>query len=409
MKNCILWLVVLLFAVALVAYAQGKPTSQVDPRIAAANTDFGFRLFKQLVKESGGKNVAMSPASFSLALSMTYNGASGSTATAMTKTLGYSNVTLDQINAGNKVLMQNLANPGEGIVISVANSLWARKGVQFKPGFIKRNRDFYQAEVAALSFASPSAKTRINSWVSDKTHGKITSIVDRIDPSNILFLVNAIYFNGTWTMPFDKQATEDHDFTLADGKVITVPMMFHHGHYEYLQGDGFQFIKLDYGKTRRMSMYVVLPAKSSSLAALYKQLTPGNWSQWIKRSGGRSSVVELSLPRFKMKYETEAKKSLSALGMAVAFDPLKANFTAMCPIPPTPNVFIGNVKHKAVVEVDEVGTVAAAATSVGMVGTAMPGPQPPPIVMVVDHPFFFAIRDNMTQEILFLGSVADPR
>lgn len=415
MRNTAIHVVILVAAiVALVSasLAQGQPAkvaAKVDPRVVAANTEFGFKLFKQFVRGSGGKNVVMSPASVSLALSMTFNGAAGSTKNAMGKALGYSNVSLDEINAGNKALMQNLMQPGPGVEVSIANSLWGRRGVQFKPEFLKRNKEFYQAEVAALNFSSPTAKDKINTWVSDKTHGKIKSIIDSIDPLSILFLVNAVYFNGKWTVPFDKALTKDHEFTLADGKAIKVPMMFRHGDFEYTQGDGFQLIKLNYGAAGRIGMYVLLPGKGSNLGELYKQLTRANWDQWIGQAKGRSTDVNLWLPKFKADYRVQAKDALSAMGMGVAFDAIRADFTAMCPIPPSPNVFIGEVVHKAVVEVDEQGTVAAAATAVGMRATAMPGPRPQPVSMVVDHPFFFAIRDDVTREILFLGSITDPR
>lgn len=396
---------------ASAAYGQGRPAAsgaRVDPRIVAANTQFGFKLFQRFVHESGGRNVVMSPASVSLALSMTYNGAGGSTKIAMANALGYTNVSADELNAGNRALMQNLTQPGPGVEISIANSLWGRRGVQFKPEFLSRNREFYQAEIQALNFNSPEAANKINSWVSSQTHGKIKTIVDQIDPLAVLFLVNAVYFNGKWTVPFDKKLTKDRNFAVTDDKVIPVPMMYRRGDFEYLQGNGFQLIKLNYGDVGRLGMYVVLPAKNSSLGELYKQLSPADWNQWIAQAKSRTTDVELWLPRFKADYNVQAKGALSALGMRVAFDPMRADFTAMAPIPPSPNVYIGEVVHKAVVEVDEQGTVAAAATSVGMRTTAMPGPRPQPVQMVVDHPFFFAIRDDATGEVLFLGSITNP-
>lgn len=398
---------VILALVSSVAFAQGQGAKPVDPRVVAAHTQFGFNLFKQFVRTSGGKNVVMSPSSVAVALSMTYNGAGGTTKTAMARTLGYTSISLDEVNAGNRALMQSLAQPGPGVEISIANSLWGRAGVQFKPEFLNRNREFYQAEIAALQFNSPDAVDRINSWVSDKTRGKITRIIDRIDPQSVLYLVNAVYFNGKWTVPFDPKLTKPHDFTLGSGKVTKVPMMFREGDFECYKGQTFQLIKLNYGDNARLGMYVLLPAKESSPGELYKQLTPANWNEWIRQAKGRTTEVELRMPKFKAEYRTEAKGALSTLGMSVAFDPLRADFTAMAPIPPTPNVFIGEVVHKAVVEVDEQGTVAAAATSVGMRATAMPGPQV--VKMVVDRPFMFAIRDDVTGTVLFLGAITEPK
>lgn len=406
-----LWLaaVVSLVIASSALFAQGQQAAKVDARVVAAHNQFGFNIFKQFVRTSAGKNVVMSPSSVALALSMTYNGASGLTKTAMAKTLGFTDVSASDVNTGNRALMQNLMQPGKGVEISIANSLWGRRGVQFKPGFLNVNRDYYGAEIAALNFRSPDAADRINSWVSDKTRGKIKTIIDRIDPQAVLFLVNAVYFNGKWTVPFNSKLTKDREFTLAGGKTAKVPMMFRDGDFEYLQSSGFQLIKLNYGDNARLGMYVVLPAKGSNLGELYKHLTSANWNEWTRKAKARTTEVQLWMPRFKADYKTEAKGALSALGMRVAFDPMRADFTAMAPIPPSPNIFIGEVVHKAVVEVDEKGTVAAAATSVGMKTTAMPGPQPEPVKMIVDRPFMFAIQDSVTREVLFLGSINEPK
>lgn len=403
-------LVVVVVATGWMLLAQRKPveaTERIDPAIVEANTGFGFRLFRELVKQSGGKaNVVISPASLSLALSMTYNGASSTTKDAMARTLGYSGISLDAVNAGNKALLANLEAPGEGIEISVANSLWARKDVEFKPDFMQRNRDYFGAEVSTLDFGDPAAKDRINSWVRDKTRGKIDGIVRQIDGDSVLFLVNAVYFKGIWSAQFDKSETRDAKFTLADGDRKTVPMMSRSDDYEYLQGDGFQLINLGYGRGR-ISMYVLLPAKGTKLSAFYARLTPANWTKWMGQIHDRATKVTLALPRFKMEYEAELVRALSAVGMSVAFDQGRANFRSMCPIPPEENVYIGRVTHKAYADVNEDGTEAAAATGaeMKMCGVSLYMNTD----MVVDHPFFFAIRDNMTGEILLMGSVADPR
>lgn len=408
MSRRALWLVVLiLIAVGAVwaVLAQKKPaeaTERIDPRVVDANTGFGLRLFKELANESGGKrNVVISPASLSLALSMTYNGASGATKDAMAKTLGYSGMSLDQVNAGNKALLANLEAPGEGIEISVANSLWARKGVEFKPDFLQRNRDFFGAEVSALDFGDPAAKDTINAWVKDRTRGKIPEIVDSIDGNSVLFLVNAVYFKGIWSAKFDKANTSDGEFTLGDGSSKMVPMMSRSDHYEYLQGDGFQLINLGYGRGR-ISMYVLLPAKGKTLAQFSTRLTPENWEKWMKDIHDRDKEVALVLPKFKLECEAELASPLSSLGMGVACGP-GANFSAMSI---ARELYIERVAHKTYVDVNEEGTEAAAATAVRM--DAACAPSPASMVMTVDHPFFFAIRDNLTGELLFVGWVADP-
>ncbi len=404
MKTLVLGLVAMLAVTACGAQPAEK---RDDARIANANTSFGFGLFSRLVDESGAKrSVVISPASVSLALSMTYNGALGSTSDAMAKTLGYTGLSLEQVNTSNKTLMQNLQKPGEGIDISIANSLWARKEVKFKPDFLQRNNSYYQAKVTTLDFDSPAAADAINGWVKQKTRGKIDKIIKQTSRDAILYLVNAVYFKGLWSSPFDEKLTKDGKFELIGGKKKIVSMMHRVGEYEYLEKDNFQLINLGYGKGR-ISMYVILPKKGTSPSAFYKELTPDSWAGYMRQIRTRPVEVNLALPKFKLEYEVTANKALSAMGMAVAFSPGRANFKGMCKIPPTPNVYIGEVLHKTFIEVNEKGTEAAAVTSVGMRATAMPLPRKI-VDMTVDRPFFFAIRDNFTGEMLFMGSVVEP-
>ena len=358
----------------------------------------------ELRKENGAdENVMISPASLSLALTMTYNGASGSTKDAMAKTLGYTGMSLDAVNAGNKALLANLEAPGEGIEISVANSLWARRGVEFKSDFLQRNRDYFGAKVTALDFGDPGAKDTINAWVKDKTRGEIDRTIDRIDRDSVLFLVNAICFKGRWSEPFPSRDTRDGKFTTGRGEIRTVPMMSQSGEYDYLEGDGFQLISLPYGRGR-MSMCILLPAKGKGLAAFEPRLTAQNWKKWIDMMHDRMRPVDVSLPKFRIDYSAEAADALSALGMGVAFDRSKADFAAMYPASVGP-LYIQRVVHKTYIDVNEQGTEASAATDAEMktVGVAINSQR-----MVVDHPFFFAIRDDLTGEILFLGAVEDP-
>jgi len=391
-------------AFVLLARADGPVESNVpvDKRLVSTNTDFGFKLFKELVSENKGKNVFISPTSVALALSMTYNGASGGTKKAMADALALNGMTLEELNNASAALLANLEGPGPGVKLEVANSLWARKDITFKPDFMARNTRYYKAEVASLDFASPSAVPTINSWVSDHTGGKIKDIIKQIDPLTILFLINAVYFKGTWSDRFDPANTHPADFTLLDGSKKKVQMMSRNGKYRYFQGDGFQAISLPYGKGR-LSKYIFLPDTDSSLAAFCKMLDAANWEKWM----GRFHQVDgdISLPRFRIEYEAELQKALTALGMGVAFSPDAADFHDMCPIPPLPNVFISSVMHKTFVEVNEEGTEAAAATKVEMKTLSAPLQT---YEFIVDRPFFCAIRDNKTGAILFAGAITDP-
>ena len=374
----------------------------VDARLVSANTTFGFKLFAEVARQDGGKNIFISPASVGLALAMTYNGAVGETKQAMQRALEIQGMNHLELNSAYSQLKAALESADPKVQLSIANSLWAKKGLTFNPDFIERNKQFYSADVSELDFGDPGAPTTINSWVSDKTKGKIEKIIDRIDEQAILFLINAIYFKGAWTDEFDKAKTKDDQFTTLAGKQKRHPMMHRSGKYKYFESNGFQAISLPYGG-RRVSMYIFLPAKTSSLTEFQKTLNAENWNSWMDEFAESSG--EIALPRFKIEYEIGLNDALKALGMGIAFDPGRADFSGI--IKNSERVFISRVKHKTFAEVNEEGTEAAAATSVEMSTTSVMQPRKP-FRMIVDRPFFCAIRDNRTGSLLFMGSIADP-
>jgi serine protease inhibitor len=382
--------------------AQKKSIVSVDNKLIAANTQFGFKLFDQLAKQDAGKNIFVSTSSVAFALAMIYNGASGETQQAMAKALEVNGMSLQELNQANAALRATLTGADPKVQLNIANSLWARKGITFKPEFVKRNQDFYAAEVSALDFALPSAPATINNWVSQKTNGKITKIIDNIPSDAILYLLNAIYFKGTWAQQFDKGKTKEGRFTLLNGATKKHPMMSQTGRYRYLESGEFQAISLPYG-AGSVSMYVFLPGKNSDLNKFLAALNAASWESWMSKF--RSQEGNITLPRFKLEYEVVLNNAFKALGMESAFDPQRANFKEMYAASPSANVFIGEVKHKTFVEVNEEGTEAAAATSGGMRATSYMLP----FNMVVDRPFFCAIRDNQTGTILFMGAIVEPK
>jgi serine protease inhibitor len=377
---------------------------KVDDRLIAATSRFAFKIYDQVLKQRTSKNVFISPASVILALAMTYNGAEGETRQAMADALEVEGMSLEEVNRASADLQSILLTADSKVQLKIANSLWARNGFSPKPTFIQRSKEYYAAEVASLDFASPSAPARINSWVKTNTEGKIEKIVDLIDQDTILFLINAIYFKGQWQVEFAKEKTKDDVFRIADGHQKKLPMMFQSGKYQYQKGKDFQAVVLPYG-SGRISMYVFLPDEHTTLDQFERNLTPENWENWMR--GFRITPGELTLPRFKVEYEADLNDMLKALGMAEAFDPLRANFSGIAELNPGNRIYISKVKHKAFAEVNEEGTEAAAVTSV--VGSLTSAQQPQEnFIMKVDHPFFFAIRDNATGVVLFIGSVADP-
>jgi serine protease inhibitor len=378
-----------------------QPNPPVDSKLVDANTKFGFKLFQKVLKQDSNKNIFVSPTSVAIALSMTYNGASGETQQAMAKALQLQGMSLQDINQANNTLKTSLENADPAVQMSIANSLWAKQGISFKPEFMQQNQQFYGAKVTELDFAKPDSANVINSWVKENTKGKIEQIVDQLKPDDVLFLINAIYFKGNWTKPFDKSQTTQRPFTLSNGSQKQQPMMSQSGKYRYYENDSFQAVSLPYGKGR-MSLYVFLPSKTTNLAAFQQQLQSENWQQWMNQFAMRQGSVQL--PRFKFDYDVKLNNALKSLGMETAFSP-RANFSNMT----SATVAINEVKHKTFVEVNEEGTEAAATTSVGMVLTSARMPAEEPFKMVVDRPFFCAIRDNQTGTILFMGSIKDPK
>ncbi|MCA1991675.1 MAG: serpin family protein [Coleofasciculus sp. S288] len=377
------------------------PNVPVDSKLVDANTKFGFKLFSEILKQDSDKNVFVSPTSIAIALSMTYNGASGETQQAMAKALEFQGLSLQDVNQANQVLKASLENADPDVQLSIANSLWARQGIDFKPQFMQQNRQFYGAKVTELDFAKPDAPNIINNWVKENTRGKIEQIVDQLKPDDLLFLINAIYFKGNWTEQFDKSRTTERPFYLLDGTQKQHPMMSQSGEYRYYENESFQAVSLPYG-TGRLSLYVFLPRQNTTLEAFHQQLDTENWQQWINQFHMRDGSIQL--PRFKFDYDIQLNNALKALGMEVAFDDAKADFSNMT----SASVVIDEVKHKTFVEVNEEGTEAAAVTSTRVVPTSARMPEEP-FQMIVDRPFFCAIRDNQTGTILFMGSIVEPK
>jgi len=335
---------------APVVVEKPAPAESVDTRLVAANTDFGFKLFRELAQEDPGQNIFVSTASVSMALAMTYNGADGATKEAMAKVLGLQGMSLEEVNRANADLKTILENPDPGVQLTVANSLWARDDIDFKPEFIQSNRDYYAAEVNTLDFSHPGAEQAINNWVKKNTGGRIDNIVERIEANDALFLINAIYFKGSWADKFDPSKTRASLFNLPDGSQVKLPMMSRAGQYGYYQGDNFQSVRIPYDN-QRVSMYVFLPEQESGLAEFYRHLDAANWEKWMPQF--TDTTVRLVLPRFKYEYAVSLKDTLKTLGMQVAFDREQADFGNMCPMPPVPVVYIGDVQHKTFIEVNE--------------------------------------------------------
>lgn len=372
------------------------------PEFTQATTAFALDLIQRLAREDAGENIFVSPANIAIALAMTANGARGETLQAMLETMRTAGATLDEVNGDYAALQALLQRNDAEVVLTIANSLWARAGVPFNADFLQRTRRFYDAQISELDFAQAGAAEAINEWVSAKTSGKINGIVSDIPQDTVLILISAIYFNGVWQTPFKAELTQDLPFNLLDGSQKQVPTMFRSGMFDYLRGDGFQAVQLPYAGDK-LRMIVFLPDEGRTLAQFQETLTSQNWEAW--RAQFVPKQGQLFLPRFKVQYSIGLNDVLQQMGMALAFDSQRADFSGMRPIPP--NVFISDVQHLAYVDVNEAGTEAAAATAVQM-GVTSAMPTEDTFTMQVDRPFFFVIEDSGTGNLIFIGSIVEP-
>jgi serine protease inhibitor len=393
------------------ANQQGKKTApqettvKIEPLYVEANLQFGFRLLHELDERREAPNLFFSPLSASLALTMVLNGARNETYRQMAHALGYGEQPVERINTENALLLHLLRSPDPKTETLVANSLWVQQGFSLLPSFLQACQKHYEAEVDSVDFMQDreGAAERINGWVKQNTKGLIPKLFEPSDfsPLTRLVVVNTLYFKGKWQKPFDKQATREEEFHLEGGKVKRVPMMHQSGKFDYLRGDGFQAVALPYG-AGELSFYLFLPDEGRSLQAFLKELTAERWAQWLK--GFKPMEGDVGLPRFRIEATYPLEEPLQAMGITDAFDPEKADLSGVAPLTDG-RLFITKALQKAVVEVDEEGTKAAAATGVVVSVTAY---NPNRFILIANRPFFFIIRHNATGAILFMGIVREP-
>lgn len=366
--------------------------------LTRSNNTFGFKLFQELQKDEAEKNIFISPTSVATALSMTVNGAKGQTKEDMMATLEQNGLTLEQVNAGFQQLLTLLPTLDPEVQLKLANSIWYRQGYPVRQEFLAVNNDFYNSEVAALNFADPAAKDIINGWVKDNTNNLIQSVINgEIDPDVVMYLINAIYFKGTWLHEFDPEDTYATEFRLQDGSTTQVDMMsMGQTFFPYFANETFQAVDLAYGDSV-FSMTILLPNPGHTVDEVIQQLNTDNWEQWTQSF--EYTELFFGMPKFEMEYEKSLVKPLANLGMSIAFTP-NADFTNIAEA----DLMIDEVLHKSFIEVNEEGTEAAAVTVVVIVETSVP--QIP--VFMADRPFVFIIRENQSNSVLFIGKMMNP-
>jgi serpin B len=371
----------------------------IDKKVVAANNTFGLNLLQTIYEIDPQANVFISPMSISLALGMTLNGAQDQTFEAMRQTLDWQDLDTTQINESYRNLIDILLNLDKEVVLELANSIWCRQEFQVLPSFIEVNRRYFDAEVSALNFDDPSAVETINSWISDKTHGRINDVLDSIDPFVVMYLINAIYFKGMWTYAFDPAHT-NQDIFYAPAGALQIPMMNHTAKHGYYATEDFQAVDINYGNGD-FSMTIILPTAPKTISDLMADINADNLRQWL--NSFKSDSVTVFLPKFKLEYKILLNDPLSTLGMGIAFSDA-ADFRR---ISPTGDLYISRVIHQSFLDVNEEGTEAAAVTVVEVSLTSIGGGTRPHVIRL-DHPFLFFIREKTSQSILFSGILNSP-
>jgi serine protease inhibitor len=371
-------------------------------QLIEAENIFGFELYQLIFKnETEYDNIMVSPLSVSLALAMTYNGARGETKTAMEKTLKVYGLTPEEINTSYHDLVAALKQLDPKVLLEIANAIFYRDDFEVESDFVTINKNYYDAEVTALDFGKEQeALETINGWVAEKTHDKIETILDRITRDHVMFLLNAIYFKGTWQKEFNEEGTEMLPFYLENGTSIQTETMQRLDTLPYASNDLFSAIQLSYGKGS-YNMYVFLPESGRALEEVVNKLDEDNWETWME-SFQETQSVDIKLPRFKYEYEIRLNDVLTEMGMGVAFTG-GADFSG---INRDGGLNIDYVKHKSFIEVNEEGTEAAAVTIVAIERTSAGGPQNVPFY--VNRPFLYVITEKSTGAVLFMGTVKNP-
>lgn len=367
-----------------------------EARVAEASNHFAFTLLRRLVAQQPNENVFVSPLSVSMSLGMALNGASGTTLDQMRATLGFGTEQLAEINAGYRGLMALEAGLDNATTFDIANSVWHRNTIPFHQSYLETVKAAFDAQVNASPFDAATV-AQVNDWVSQQTDGRITKILDEIAPEHVMFLINAIYFKGSWRDGFDPAATRDGDFTTIEGARQTVKLMSRRkgeGKIRHAFVDGTTVGELSYGNGAFV-MTILVPETQQDANAVTATLDTAAWRGFVAPM--QEIEGDVVLPRFSMEYERELSDDLAALGMPVPFDDSQADFSGMSPL--GADMFIAFVKHKTFVRVDEEGTEAAAVTNTGIGITSLPPG------LRVTRPFIFAIRERFSGTILFMGRI----
>ncbi len=399
-KLSVVLISLLVFSFALSFANSALSPSNNEKAVVKANNSFAMNLYGKLNNERG--NIFFSPFSIFDALSMTYVGARGETATQMANVLHITLARKD-FNSGFSSLLKGIKSNAqkEEYKLNIANAIWYQKNFRFLKSFISTIENYYDSEAFGVNFSDSNTVDRINKWVSKETNGKINKIVGKIDPLTRLILTNAIYFKGEWASAFSTSTTRPSTFYVNPQQKIKVPMMYQEAKFNYVGNESLQAIEMPY-EGKKLSMVVLLPKNKYGIKEIERSLDPSSLQDLISQM--RMQKVKVYFPKFKLETSYDLKDVLTSMGMSDAFN--NADFSG---IDGARDLRISKVIHKAYIDVNEKGTEAAAVTAVVMVLTCSPNFKPPKIpIFRADHPFVFFIIDRSSDEILFMGRVMNP-
>ena len=373
-----------------------RPLTDAERAVIGANNAFAFSLLRQVNSAEPDSNLFVSPLSVSMALGMTMNGTAGATQAEMRTMLGFEDVSIADANEAYRSLIAMLRGLDPTVDFRIANSIWHEQGFPVEAAFLTTVSDYFDATVAPRDFTDPATVQDINDWVNAATLGKIERIIEMIPGDVIMYLINAIYFKGDWTTSFDPDATTAQSFSGLGG-TTSVPLMHKQDDVAYADVNGTQVVELPYGG-EAFAMSVVLPPAGTDINELVDGMSPPEWN--ALHDAMTVQPVLVWLPKFELQRKYELKSALQPLGMRLAFH--GGDFTPLSQ-PFGDQLEVSEVKHKTFVAVDEVGTEAAAVTSVGVSVVCACGPVLP--AFRADRPFVFVIRERLSGTIMFVGKV----
>lgn len=371
-----------------------------EKEMAAQQGDFASTLSLELCRQLGGEktdNWLVSPFSLQCALGMLSNGANGETREEILYALGLSQYSQEEVNAYFKKLIEGLHTVNSAITVKTANSVWGNAGVPLKEDFQKMNIENYCAMVSQLDFSDPSAVDQINAWCNQTTEGLIPSILDEVNPTATVYLLNSLYFKARWESEFAPEKTQEGDFNTSSGKVVKADFMQTQRMAAYVENEWFTSTSLSYQNDSYV-MRLILPQPEISIDQVLQALSESDGNLW---KNVILADINLKMPRFTLENKMDLIPALQALGMKKAFTN-EADFSSMSDIA----TYISLVQQATRLKVDEEGSEGAAVTVIeGDLMSPLPEEK---VDFFLDRTFLFQIIESSTGTVLFMGQVGLP-